>query len=78
MFKSDTIHEYGCMSWAGGVRPTGVLGIVSSAGAEKVVDRTLQVGYQWARNSGGIRKLKEKEIVMTVVLPKLAKGVLKI
>lgn len=56
----------------------GVLRIVSSAGAEKVVDRISQVGYQWARNSGGIRKLKEKEIVMTVVLPRLAKGVLKI
>ena len=56
----------------------GVLQIVSPARAEKVVDRTSQVGYQWARNSGGIRKLKEKEIVMTVVLPRLAKGVLKI
>lgn len=56
----------------------GVLRIVSSAGAEKVVDRTSQVGYQWARNSGGIRKLKEKEIVTTVVLPRVVKGVLTI
>lgn len=76
MFKSDTIHEYGCMSWAGGVRPTGVLQIVSLARAEKVVDRTSQVGYQWARNSGGIRRLIEKKIVTTVVVTKLAKRVL--
>lgn len=60
------------------MKHTGILRIVSSPRAEKVVDRTSQVGYQWARNSGGIRKLKEKEIVMTVVLPRLAKGVLKI
>ena len=60
------------------MKHTGILRIVSSPRAERVVDRTSQVGYQWARNSGGIRKLKEKEIVMTVVLPRLAKGVLKI
>lgn len=60
------------------MKHTGILRIVSSPRAEKVVDRTSQVGYQWARNSGGIRKLKEKEIVMTVVLLRLAKGVLKI
>lgn len=78
MFKSDTTHVYGCPSSAGCVKPAGVLRNVSSPRAEKVVDRTSQVGYQWARNSGGIRKLKEKEIVMTVVLLRLAKGVLKI